>query len=138
MEFLPNNLAARYEKTFGSEAFWNVVKHGGIEFWSDMSWNPGGKKLWNYISKYSPNILTAPSKRVYDDCVAGKKKWIKRLGSPKILIRSKDRKKEFAKPNHILIDDLKSNISDWNSSGGIGIHHKKTSTTLAQLKELGL
>lgn len=135
---VPNNAAARYEKVHGSEAFWKVVERGGIKFWSDMNWNPGGKKLWRYIEKYDPQILTAPSKRVYKDCVAGKKSWIKRLGSPVIHIRSKDRKKEFATKNSILIDDLKSNIQDWESSGGIGIHHKNTQNTIGQLKELSL
>lgn len=135
---VPNNAAAKYEKTFGTEAFWDVVKHGGLKFWSDMSWNPGGQKLWKYISQYNVEILTAPSKRVYDDCVKGKKMWIKRLGNPPIHVRSKEKKKEFAGKNKILIDDLKSNISDWNASGGIGIHHKTTSKTIAQLKELQL
>ena len=133
---VPNNAAAKYEKAFGTEAFWDVVKHGGLKFWSNMSWNPGGKKLWKYISQYNVEILTAPSKRVYDDCVKGKKMWISRIGNPKIHVRSKDKKKEFAGKNKILIDDLKSNVSDWIASGGIGIHHKTTSNTISQLKEL--
>jgi hypothetical protein len=135
---VPNNAAAKYEKTHGSDAFWNVVKNGGLKFWSNMSWNVGGKKLWSYISKYDPQILTAPSKRVYEDCVKGKKMWVSRLGNPKMHVRSKDKKREFAGKDQILIDDLKSNILDWNSAGGIGIHHKKTLNTIGQLKELGL
>ena len=135
---VPNNAAARYEKLHGSEAFWKVVEDGGLEFWSDMSWNPGGKKLWRYISRHDVEILSAPSKRVLQTCIKGKKMWISRLGNPKIHFRSKDKKREFANKNSILIDDLKSNISDWNASGGIGIHHKSVSNTIAQLKELGL
>ena len=135
---VPNNAAARYEKKHGSEAFWKVVEMGGLKFWSDMSWNPGGKQLWNYISQYEPQILTAPSKRVYADCVKGKKMWISKLGNPTIHVRSKEKKKEFAGENKILIDDLKSNIKEWNASGGIGILHKKTSNTISALKELGL
>jgi hypothetical protein len=135
---VPNNAAAKYEKAHGSEAFWGVVKQGGLKFWSDMDWNPGGKKLWKYISQYDPQILTAPSKRVYEDCVKGKKMWVSRLGNPKMHVRSKDKKREFAGENQILIDDLKSNISDWNSAGGTGIHHKTTNNTIGQLKELGL
>lgn len=135
---VPNNAAARYEKKHGSDAFWKVVESGRVKFWSDMAWNPGGKKLWNYISQYDPEILTAPSKRVYADCVKGKKIWVSRLGSPKIHIRSKEKKKEFAGKNKILIDDLRSNIKEWNASGGIGILHKQTSSTISALKELGL
>ena len=73
---VPNNAAARYEKKHGSDAFWKVVESGGLKFWSDMSWNPGGKKLWSYISQYDPEILTAPSKKVYEDCVKGRE-WDK-------------------------------------------------------------
>jgi len=135
---VPNNAAARFEKKYGSTAFWNVVASGGLKFWSDMSWNPGGKKLWSFISKYNPEILTAPSKKVYNDCVKGKKMWISRLGNPPIHIRSKEKKKEFAGENKILIDDLKSNIREWESAGGIGILHKQTNNTISALRELGL
>jgi|TARA_B110000495_G_scaffold98047_1_gene84867 hypothetical protein len=135
---VPNNAAARYEKVHGSDAFWEVVEQGGLKFWSNMTWNPGGKKLWKYISQYNTEILSAPSKRVLETCIKGKKMWVSQLGSPKIHFRSKDKKREFANKNAILIDDLKSNISDWNSSGGVGIQHKTTNQTIAQLKELGL
>ena len=135
---VPNNAAARYEKQHGSEAFWSVVESGGLKFWSDMSWNPGGKKLWSYISRYDTEILSAPSKRVLETCIKGKKMWVSRLGSPKIHFRSKEKKREFANKNSILIDDLKSNISEWKASGGIGILHRNVNNTISQLKELGL
>ena len=135
---VPNNAAARYEKQHGSEAFWSVVEKGGLKFWADMSWHRGGKKLWSYISNYDTEILSAPSKRVLETCIKGKRMWISRLGSPKIHFRSKDKKREFANENSILIDDLKSNITDWNASGGIGIHHKNVNSTIAQLKDLGM
>ena len=64
--------------------------------------------------------------------------WCSKLGSPKIHFRSASKKREFANKNSILIDDLKSNISAWNTSGGVGIHHKTTNSTIAQLKELGM
>jgi hypothetical protein len=68
----------------------------------------------------------------------GKKMWVKRLGSPKVHFRSKEKKREFANPNSILIDDLKSNIKEWNASGGVGILHRNANSTIAQLKELGM
>ena len=52
-------LGPRYEKVHGSEAFWKVVEDGGLKFWSEMSWNVGGKKLWKYISQYDTEILSA-------------------------------------------------------------------------------
>lgn len=136
---VPNNAAARFEKKHGSEAFWKVVEDGGLKFWSDMSWMTGGKKLWNFISKYDAEILSAPSKRVLQTCMKGKRMWCAtRLGSPIIHFRSANKKREFANKNSILIDDLKSNIASWKASGGIGIHHKNTNSTISQLKELGM
>ena len=38
---------------------------------------------------------------------------VSRLGNPKSTFVQKIRKKEFANKKSILIDDLKSNISDW-------------------------
>ena len=95
--------------------------------------------MWNFISKYDAEILSAPSKRVLQTCMKGKRMWCAtRLGSPVIHFRSANKKREFANKNSILIDDLKSNIASWKASGGIGIHHKNTNSTISQLKELGM
>ena len=55
----------------GSEAFWKVVEDGGLKFWSEMSWNVGGKKLWKYISQYDTEILNVKW-RVLETCIRGK------------------------------------------------------------------
>jgi len=47
-------------------------------------------------------------------------------------------KKNYAAPNHILIDDRKSNIDEWRAEGGIGILHTSAADTIRQLKKLGL
>ena len=39
-------------------------------------------------------------------------------------------------PN-ILIDDHEKNIREWESKGGIGIHHTSVERTIARLKEIG-
>ena len=94
---VPNNEPHDTKKLLDQKHFGMLLNTlAGVKFWSDMSWNKGGQKLWKYISQYNVEILTAPSKRVYDDCVKGKKMWIKRLGNPPIHIRSKEKKKEFA------------------------------------------
>jgi hypothetical protein len=37
-----------------------------------------------------------------------------------------------------LIDDRKDNIQQWIDSGGIGILHTSTASTIKQLEKLGL
>jgi len=42
-------------------------------FWETMPWEPGGKQLWNYISKFNPDILSAYVEKVTDpNCIPGK------------------------------------------------------------------
>ena len=45
-------------------------------------------------------------------------------------------KQNYAAPNHILIDDRKSNIDQWISQGGIGILHTSAADTIQQLKKI--
>jgi hypothetical protein len=62
--------------------------------------------------------------------------WVRnhKLGVKLNLAYSKNKQK-YAAPNHILIDDRKDNIEDWESKGGIGILHTSTENTIACLKK---
>ena len=112
-------------------------------FWANLEWMPGGKRLWQYISKFDPHILSAFSGR--DPASRnGKLKWLdKYTNVPKgkrHLVR-REHKRKFAvnndkKPN-VLIDDYIKNIKEWESSGGIGVHHTNVAKTLGELKRLG-
>jgi FMN phosphatase YigB (HAD superfamily) len=124
----------------GDPAFWAHVKKGGLEFWSEMPWMKGSKKLWNYVysnrTSYDVEILTAPA-RALPDSKKGKKIWVKReLGNvPITFIRAKNKHK-YAKENHILIDDMKSNIDAWKKAGGIGILFKTPSQAIKEFKKI--
>ena len=117
--------------------FWAPINKGGQAFWENLPWMPDGKKLWNYIKKNTPIILSAPSNK--DDSRIGKYKWVEReLPGTHLILRSPEHKKEFASPESILIDDRESNIQDWISAGGIGILHISAVDTINQLKRMGL
>jgi ribosomal protein S27AE len=119
------------------EKFWDPISKAGIGFWAGLKWMPDGQQLWDYIKKYNPSLLSAPSKE--DSSRIGKSVWVKkRMPGTKLILRSADRKKEFASPNSILIDDMKKNIDSWEAAGGIGILHTSASSTINQLKKLGL
>jgi len=122
----------------GDPAFWAHVKQGGLEFWSKMPWMSDGKKLWEYVRKHNVEVLSAPA-RALPESVKGKDIWIKReLGGIKMnLIRAREKQK-FAHENAILIDDQRKNITRWSGAGGIGIYHLSASSTIKELKRLGV
>ena len=72
-----------------------------------------------------------------------KKKWLKKNTNIKPrninLVKRADKQKYATtdgKPN-VLIDDYKKNIVEWESKGGIGVHHTEVGKTVAELKRLG-
>jgi hypothetical protein len=119
------------------EEFWAPIQKAGAEFWIKLQWMPDGKQLWNYIKPYNPQLLSAPSRD--ESSKIGKFVWVKRnVPGSKLILRSAERKQEFATPNSILIDDRADNIQRWKDAGGIGIHHTSAADTIQQLKDLGL
>lgn len=119
------------------EKFWDPINKAGYKFWLNLDWRPDGKELWDYVKKYKPTILSAPSKE--NASRVGKHDWVKReLPGVRLVLRSAEHKKDFAKRNHVIIDDRKEIIDSWIAAGGIGIQHKNTKDTIAQLKKLNL
>lgn len=117
--------------------FWDPINAAGKKFWLDLEWMSDGKKLWHYIEKYKPKLLSAPSRS--DDSRVGKHEWVEReLHGVPLLLRTAKHKKDFATPDSILIDDRIDNIEGWVGAGGIGIHHSSTDNTIKELKKLGL
>lgn len=124
-EHFTGMLPKEYENKYGTAGFWNLIDvEVGIKFWSDMDWMPEGKRLWSFIEKYNPDLLTSPSKD--DGSRLGKKLWVRENLTPLpnvIFSYSKD-KQRYANSNSILIDDKKSNINEWIARGGIALRCK--------------
>ena len=128
-----------YENKFGKEKFWELIDvEVGVPFFAGMDWMPDGKTYWNYIKKYNPILLSAPSRN--EESKYGKRIWKKRNmpSTTKLILTPAWKKQEYASPTSILIDDREKNIEQWQEAGGIGIHHTSASNTIAQLKKLGL
>ena len=119
---------------------WNAIT-GKKDFWATLDWMPGAQVMWKLINKYQANILSAYSNRDANSR-PGKKKWLSRNAKPtgKIHLVMRADKQKYAmtdgKPN-ILIDDYKKNIIEWETKGGIGIHHLSPTKTISQLKRYG-
>ena len=130
--------SSEFEDKYGTDAFWKLITgEGKLKFWSEMVWTPDGKKLWNYVKKFNPTILTKPAISKYS--TEGKKIWIDReLGKKIERILTRESKSTFANINSILIDDNEKNIKDWIESDGIGIIFKSSEQTIEELKKLGM
>jgi hypothetical protein len=121
----------------GVETFWDPISKAGAKFWITLQWMPDGKQLWDYIKKYNPILLSAPSRE--ESSKLGKRVWVKReLPGAKLILKYASQKQEYASPTSILIDDRQKNIDQWKAAGGIGILHTNTANTIKQLKQLGL
>lgn len=126
-----------YENKYGKDKFWNVIDKAGEGFWTGMKWMPDGKQLFNYTQKYTPILLSAPSRQ--ESSRQGKREWVKNhLPKTKLILSNAWEKKNYAGKYNILIDDRAENIQGWKSEGGIGILHTSTNNTIKQLKQLGL
>ena len=124
------------------EERWKIVNNTK-GFWKNLGWKPNAKRLYNFISKYDPHVLSAYTARD-PSSKNGKLIWLKKNTSFKranvhLVLRSQ--KKSYAKtkeekPN-VLIDDYDKNIKEWKAAGGIGIHHTDVGKTISELKRLG-
>jgi len=127
--------------TYDKEERWKKVNQTK-GFWANLGWKPGGKKLYQFISRYDPHVLSAYTGRDPASKV-GKMKWLgknTKFSRSKIHLVLRSQKKDYAKTDgkpNVLIDDYIKNIKEWESAGGIGIHHTNTSNTLSKLKKLG-
>lgn len=120
---------------------WKAI-HQTKNFWADLDWMPGAKRLYDFIIRYDSYVLSAYSNRD-SNSKTGKMKWLKKntkFKKSKINLVVRSQKQAYAlsngKPN-VLIDDYVKNINEWEAKGGIGIHHTNVGKTISKLKKLG-
>ena len=127
----------QYTTKYGTDKFWATIDAEGVGFWVGIKWMSDGKQLWEYISKYNPTLLSAPSRQ--PSSRLGKRLWVKNnIPGAKLVLASAEKKQNYSGTNKILIDDRPDNIDQWRSKGGIGILHVNTADTIKQLQNIGL
>lgn len=122
----------------GLNEFWKEIDGLGVGFWVGMEWMEGGKELFKFLKNYNDvELLSSPSRA--ESSRLGKRLWVRnhKLGVKLNLEYSKNKQK-YASPNHILIDDRKDIIDNWEKQGGVGIVHLNAKNTIECLKRLKL
>ena len=128
------------DKDDGFQNFVDSERKKGNSVFGELDLMPDAQQLWDYIVKYKPSILTATGVPEAQ-ATAEKIRWVMNNlnGYDQIhTVKKSILKAEFAKPNHILIDDREKSIKPWREAGGIGILHISAADTISQLQEIGL
>lgn len=128
-----------YINIHGVEGMWKLINSYGEEWWANLNWMPDGTKLWAAIENKNVKILTSGSTRNTGTmAINGKKKWVSNhLGAVEtIVVNNSHDKQKYARPGDILIDDLYSNINEWNSKKGTGILHHNVQDTINKLNNV--
>tara|TARA_R110002050_G_scaffold21003_2_gene58701 strand:+ start:650 stop:1162 length:513 start_codon:yes stop_codon:yes gene_type:complete len=141
LKFTNNLLGTKFKDDFWSEL--------PVDTFLQLPKMSDADVLWGYIKQFQPFMLTAVpresrgpiAKRAWKD----KTRWMLKnfkLPSNRMKIVLRKHKKNFAmdgkdkRPN-ILIDDHMGNIKEWESAGGIGVHHINANSTINDLKKIG-
>lgn len=112
------------------------------DFWATLPKMNDFDELWEFVSLLNPKILTANT--IWDNkAKEGKWEWIQRncpaIPNYDFYCVLREEKQIFAttkNKRNILIDDYQLNCDEWNSNGGVAIHHKNAQDTIKQLKIL--
>lgn len=126
--------------------FWKKVNEHirvpGQTFFETMDKMADADELFEYVKHRKPFILSATGNH-FSAASTEKRNWVRKhfgheMANYAVFVRDARNKAEYALPHRILIDDRRKAIDPWIEAGGIGILHKNTESTIAQLKELGL
>ena len=128
-----------------NDAMWKAIR-AVDHFYDKLDPIAGMPELFmELFGKYGQDcqILTAVPKPKRNIPMAGddKRSWVKRVLDPqvKVNIVVREEKKDFCNgADSILIDDLASNISEWEEFDGTGIKFISAADTRAGLVKLGL
>ena len=125
-----------YKNKFGKNEFWKLIdKKGKVGFWVGMPWMEDAKQYWDYIKDYDVELLSSPSRS--ETSRLGKRLWVRNnMPGIKLTLAQAYNKRNYAEPNHILIDDRESNIDQWRAAGGIGILHVNATQTIKELQQI--
>lgn len=130
-------LEARDQKEFSP----NWKKFIEEKSFEKLDWFPGGQDLLKYVRETNlpVEILSSSGgEKYHGEVTAQKIMWLRNHGIDykANIVSGRKKKKEYATPSTILIDDTDDVIDDFNNAGGIGILHRDSGKTIEILKSL--
>ena len=126
-----------FELNHTIDEFWKAIDSAGVGFWRGMKWMNGDDSLYKRASQHDHALLSSPSRS--ETSKIGKRLWRRdKTPNTELILSPSHLKKNYAAPNHILIDDRESNIKSWVDAGGIGILYKSADQVNKELDKLGL
>jgi hypothetical protein len=102
----------------------------------------GARELWRAAQGRGrpTRVLTAIPKPtgLLNTAPGDKRIWVREnidKTAPVLIAPHGAAKAAWARPGHVLVDDIDRNIDAWIDAGGIGIRHRSVPETLEQLDE---
>lgn len=129
--------SVRKNKQFSEH--WTMFVEGNN--FNSLDYHDGALELLDYLANKNIEIeiLTSSGGEKYHDIVEKDKiVWLCERGIPyhANVVSNRSKKKMFAEPDVLLIDDHVDNIKQFLEAGGQGIYHKDVKVTIARLEEL--
>lgn len=129
-------LSGKHPNQLPPARMWKLI-NSDPRFFADLELIEGCMLLWEATRDLEPIFLTgAPSSRVFQE---QKREWVARVFGPEhtVHVVPRRRKRDFAGPHRILIDDTAENIAAWVEAGGQGILHRHShASTVEALNRL--
>lgn len=123
---------------------WDTLREKDPKFWVGLDPMPGAEKLWQALllvesTGVKLNILTAAPPE-WKETAAQKRLWAEKFTGDKsfahpnktiVVFNAKDKAKNYARPNTLLIDDKYESCEEFKKAGSNSIWYDSRNTDLA-------
>lgn len=150
MDGVLSDFERRYREIFGTDPALVRAHKQFSEHWTEfvqghhfncLDYHEGALELLEYLADKDVEIeiLSSSGGEKYHNIVEQDKiLWLCEHGIPyhPNIVSGRSKKKNFAGPDAILIDDTEDNIRQFIEAGGHGIYHTNVKETIAELDRL--
>lgn len=104
-----------------------------------MDWMPDGRELWAFLEPHRPKILSQLMQDIWEVSRHEKRIWVVRelgAGVEVIVVHAEEGKHPYSERGAVLVDDSFQHKAQWESKGGIFIHHQTAAKSIEQLRKI--